>query len=102
MMPAASPAGGRLPHGCGRSSGVEHDLAKVGVEGSNPFARSKNPLDYRGYCTARWENIRQQSAERNTKMSRQSGKKPGSLFTRCSVTGSAIFELPYLNFIPRL
>ena len=25
----------------GRSSGVEHDLAKVGVEGSNPFARSK-------------------------------------------------------------
>src|SRR5262249_34270021 len=28
---------------CGRgcSSGVEHDLAKVGVEGSNPFARSK-------------------------------------------------------------
>jgi hypothetical protein len=26
--------------GCGCSSGVEHDLAKVGVEGSNPFARS--------------------------------------------------------------
>src|SRR5579862_3669344 len=25
---------------CGRSSGVEHNLAKVGVEGSNPFARS--------------------------------------------------------------
>ena len=25
----------------GRSSGVEHNLAKVGVEGSNPFARSK-------------------------------------------------------------
>ena len=24
----------------GRSSVVEHDLAKVGVEGSNPFARS--------------------------------------------------------------
>ena len=38
----------RHPHGdpsprqrqSGRSSGVEHDLAKVGVEGSNPFARS--------------------------------------------------------------
>jgi hypothetical protein len=31
----------RLSHcGCGCSSGVEHDLAKVGVEGSNPFARS--------------------------------------------------------------
>jgi hypothetical protein len=27
----------------GRSSVVEHDLAKVGVEGSNPFARSKIP-----------------------------------------------------------
>ena len=27
----------------GRSSGVEHDLAKVGVEGSNPFARSNFP-----------------------------------------------------------
>gem|GEM_PF-5391545 len=26
---------------CGCSSGVEHNLAKVGVEGSNPFARSK-------------------------------------------------------------
>jgi hypothetical protein len=26
----------------GRSSGVEHNLAKVGVEGSNPFARSKD------------------------------------------------------------
>src|ERR1700733_3368832 len=29
--------------GCGCSSGVEHNLAKVGVEGSNPFARSKIP-----------------------------------------------------------
>src|SRR5688500_7464719 len=28
----------------GRSSGVEHNLAKVGVEGSNPFARSRFPL----------------------------------------------------------
>ena len=25
---------------CGCSSGVEHNLAKVGVEGSNPFTRS--------------------------------------------------------------
>ncbi len=31
----------RLPFCCGCSSGVEHNLAKVGVEGSNPFARSK-------------------------------------------------------------
>ena len=28
--------------GCGCSSGVEHNLAKVGVEGSNPFARSRD------------------------------------------------------------
>ena len=28
----------------GRSSGVEHNLAKVGVEGSNPFARSNSDL----------------------------------------------------------
>ena len=28
--------------GCGCSSGVEHNLAKVGVVGSNPIARSKN------------------------------------------------------------
>src|ERR1051326_7638286 len=36
---SGSPAG--LPEkGCGCSSGVEHNLAKVGVEGSNPFARS--------------------------------------------------------------
>ena len=37
--PAASWARPEFGRGC--SSGVEHDLAKVGVEGSNPFARSK-------------------------------------------------------------
>jgi hypothetical protein len=31
---------------CGRSSGVEHNLAKVGVEGSNPFARSNYYLSF--------------------------------------------------------
>ncbi len=31
----------------GRSSGVEHNLAKVGVEGSNPFARSNITKSYR-------------------------------------------------------
>jgi hypothetical protein len=33
--------------GCGCSSGVEHNLAKVGVVGSNPIARSNkfNKLD---------------------------------------------------------
>ena len=38
---AAGPVGSAgISNGCGCSSGVEHDLAKVGVEGSNPFARS--------------------------------------------------------------
>src|SRR5437763_4145900 len=35
------PASDRRHLGCGCSSVVEHDLAKVGVEGSSPFARSK-------------------------------------------------------------
>src|SRR5882724_4068232 len=34
-------ASDRRQLGCGCSSVVEHDLAKVGVEGSSPFARSK-------------------------------------------------------------
>src|SRR5437763_597223 len=38
----ALPARHRRQFGCGCSSVVEHDLAKVGVEGSSPFARSKN------------------------------------------------------------
>ena len=33
---------------CGRSSGVERNLAKVDVEGSNPFARSKNKPSTKG------------------------------------------------------
>jgi hypothetical protein len=39
--------------GCGCSSGVEHNLAKGGVEGSNPFARS-NP---RRRTSAAWRPI---------------------------------------------
>jgi hypothetical protein len=42
------PASDRRHLGCGCSSVVEHDLAKVGVEGSSPFARSnflpKSPI----------------------------------------------------------
>jgi hypothetical protein len=43
MRPAIpNRADGRLiTLGCGCSSGVEHNLAKVGVVGSNPIARSK-------------------------------------------------------------
>src|SRR5438874_6410384 len=46
------PASDRRHLGCGCSSVVEHDLAKVGVEGSSPFARSKRlqgpDVPYRG------------------------------------------------------
>ena len=38
-------------NGCGCSSGVEHDLAKVGVEGSNPFARSSFSGVFPAVCT---------------------------------------------------
>ena len=38
----------RREHGCGRSSGVERNLAKVDVEGSNPFARSNFSKYVRG------------------------------------------------------
>ena len=50
-LPSSKAGANRAPHPLapqvasrqsGRSSGVEHNLAKVGVEGSNPFARSKN------------------------------------------------------------
>ena len=51
--------------GRGRSSGVEHNLAKVGVEGSNPFARSKIKIAVRsGFfidrngIAARWAHSR--------------------------------------------
>jgi hypothetical protein len=37
----------QLSYGCGCSSVVEHDLAKVGVEGSSPFARSNIPQNRR-------------------------------------------------------
>src|SRR3984893_15347093 len=41
MLPRVKPP---CSFGCGCSSGVEHNLAKVGVEGSHPFARSKKTL----------------------------------------------------------
>jgi hypothetical protein len=42
MLGARLTSAGQVPASAqsGRSSGVEHNLAKVGVEGSNPFARS--------------------------------------------------------------
>jgi hypothetical protein len=41
------------PYGCGCSSGVEHNLAKVGVVGSNPIARSNRFSDIANSCMAR-------------------------------------------------
>ena len=39
---------------CGCSSGVEHNLAKVRVEGSNPFARS----NFQGFIALMNEDLR--------------------------------------------
>jgi hypothetical protein len=39
-LPVAGAFAVAISTGCGCSSVVEHDLAKVGVEGSSPFARS--------------------------------------------------------------
>ena len=50
-LPATYPAGSER----GRSSGVEHDLAKVGVEGSNPFARSNFSQEPQGFSLAQSE-----------------------------------------------
>jgi hypothetical protein len=36
----------------GRSSGVEHNLAKVGVEGSNPFARSSFTTSFQQFSSS--------------------------------------------------
>ena len=45
LVAAASTRASRsMERQSGRSSGVEHNLAKVGVEGSNPFARSSSLL----------------------------------------------------------
>jgi hypothetical protein len=43
IYPGLRPACRRGTQGCGCSSGVEHHVANVRVEGSNPFARS-NPV----------------------------------------------------------
>ena len=42
---------------CGRSSGVERDLAKVDVEGSNPFTRSNNKSHLYGGFFVIWLRV---------------------------------------------
>ena len=49
IEPVGSAAVSRVERGC--SSGVEHNLAKVGVVGSNPIARSRFPSTYRAVGT---------------------------------------------------
>jgi len=62
-----------------------HDFAKVGVEGSNPFARSNFSFDINGTCSMRLCRIRQLLAERTTNSPPEYGENPGTLFTRRSV-----------------
>jgi hypothetical protein len=46
LIPTALPLAAAITtSGCGRSSVVEHNLAKVGVESSNLFARSRRTLE---------------------------------------------------------
>ena len=42
---------------CGRSSVVEHNLAKVGVDGSNPFARSISKLIFQTYGWCQYARV---------------------------------------------
>ena len=52
-LPGPSQTGSRASDvQSGRSSGVEHNLAKVGVEGSNPFARSIVAIHKQLHCFA--------------------------------------------------
>ncbi len=57
-MPSTGAAEAAAERESGCSSGVEHNLAKVGVEGSNPFARSSSSpvmrqIDQRVWVAAR-------------------------------------------------
>jgi hypothetical protein len=66
----------------GRSSGVEHNLAKVGVEGSNPFARS----NYVKYLDGRTTAVIRQRYQIGTAggPETRSSRKPGGPLPRSS------------------
>src|SRR5215813_11410488 len=75
--PLARPDFGR---GC--SSGVEHDLAKVGVEGSNPFARSNEVREQsaqlralRALCAASIASLGQSLTASNSAKRRKAGSR---------------------------
>jgi hypothetical protein len=66
-------------YGCGCSSGVEHNLAKVGVGGSNPLARSKMPSSpvvrsWAERCS--WPGSHHSSDSRPYAARRQPGESP--------------------------
>jgi hypothetical protein len=61
---------------------IELNLAKVGVVGSNPIARSKNSLYFKACCACESVRFRQVSAERSTKIPRTPGKIRGLRLSR--------------------
>jgi hypothetical protein len=63
---------------------LKHNLAKVGIVGSNPIARCRFSIFVRGSYTARNCRIRQLLTERSTKAPAQYGENPGSLFAKRS------------------
>src|SRR5262245_52034196 len=73
--PLARPDFGR---GC--SSGVEHDLAKVGVEGSNPFARSN--LTRENSAQLRTFGAADPASAQNHCLFRSRGTRPPSICLR--------------------
>ena len=72
-------------------SSIEHNLAKVGVVGSNPLARSGFSIFVRGACATRSRRIRQLRAERSMKATGRAGDNPGNLFMggSCGLVGRA-------------
>src|SRR3954451_18066388 len=64
----------------GRSSGVEHNLAKVGVEGSNPFARSiASPTSDLNGSHKRWRRRgqgRREERNKNNEINRRDADIP--------------------------
>ncbi len=79
-----------VPYGCGCSSAVEHDLAKVGVEGSIPFARSNFPYLNEAMAKAGRvvDVLLAQSADtKGTRLSRalaETSQTPATVVARCA------------------
>ncbi len=97
----ALPAGTRRR---GRSSGVERNLAKVEVEGSNPFARSINSLislDFLKYPLGAFGSYRQNAAGTGSPTREKSGKSVCASFSRAGPERSAALSDAVLAFCRR-